>query len=196
MEAGICEGDHSLPRDDFVSRLSPGWRPDDVPRPLKRALHEIAIIMAHEFGHILQYKAGLTPDGPWEMELHADFLAGWAVARQHGTIARMGNADPAAYLMVWETMRMMISSLGDTDYFAPRDHGTPRERENMMRAGYEARKLDVNEAFERGIQAVEALVVKEEGITGSPTAGLNILCGPSDHRPPSPFGISGYCRRP
>jgi hypothetical protein len=43
---------------------------------LKQALN-CNIIMAHEFGHILQYKAGMNPEGPWQMELHADYLAGW-----------------------------------------------------------------------------------------------------------------------
>ena len=31
-------------------------------------------MIAHEFGHILQYKAGYTWDGSWQMEPHADFM--------------------------------------------------------------------------------------------------------------------------
>jgi hypothetical protein len=36
----------------------------------------LVIIVAHEFGHLLQFKKGVTDSGA--MELHADFMAGWA----------------------------------------------------------------------------------------------------------------------
>src|SRR5262249_8857976 len=55
----------------------------------------IAIIVAHEFGHILQYKSGMAPDGPWQMEPHADFLAGWLLARN---FPKKGYTSPIARL--------------------------------------------------------------------------------------------------
>jgi hypothetical protein len=32
----------------------------------------IELVAAHEYAHILQYKNDLSPDGPWQMEPHAD----------------------------------------------------------------------------------------------------------------------------
>jgi hypothetical protein len=43
------------------------------------------LITAHEFGHILQYKMGMTPDGPWQMEPHADYMAGWYIGRYYSS---------------------------------------------------------------------------------------------------------------
>src|SRR5689334_5242293 len=37
----------------------------------------LAIVIAHELGHILQYKEGAQDS--WEMEIHADFMAGWGI---------------------------------------------------------------------------------------------------------------------
>ena len=56
-------------------------------------------IMAHEFAHILQYKKGMKPDGPWQMELHADFLAGWRLGwdqfkDEHGLVREETEKRP------------------------------------------------------------------------------------------------------
>ena len=57
-------------------------RPQTSPgRVLQENDLDILVITAHEFDHILQYKSGMVPDGPWQMEPHADFLAGWAIDR-------------------------------------------------------------------------------------------------------------------
>src|SRR5262249_19718828 len=39
----------------------------------------VHVIIAHEFAHILQYKKGLSPNGSWHMEPHADYMAGWFI---------------------------------------------------------------------------------------------------------------------
>ena len=38
-------------------------------------------IVLHEMAHILQFKRGMAQRTDWQMEPHADFLAGWAYAR-------------------------------------------------------------------------------------------------------------------
>jgi hypothetical protein len=121
------------------------------------------IITAHEFGHILQYKLGMRPDGPWQMEPHADFLAGWAYAR-----LRKGQV-PISTLPSGETLNAFTGGImeafdnpetfdeavqtmfekGDTGFTTP-SHGQPAIRAAMVRAGRESADLDVRAAFDKG----------------------------------------------
>jgi hypothetical protein len=120
------------------------------------AVTKIAVIVAHEFGHLLQYKNGLTRDGPWQMEPHADFMAGWGLARQAQEfkppqpgilpsplnlyLPIFGNAD---------AVQTMFEK-GDTLFDHPDHHGEPRFRARMVQAGYNAKALDIRAVFERG----------------------------------------------
>jgi hypothetical protein len=96
----------------------------------------MAAVMAHEFGHILQYKNGMRADGPWQMEPHADFMAGWALGGLHPIPAHFNEA-----------IRTMFN-LGDWEFNAVPDHGKPEFRATMIRSGSEAWKLSVREAYE------------------------------------------------
>jgi hypothetical protein len=100
------------------------------------------LITAHEFGHILQFKMGMKDDGPWQMEPHADYMAGWFVGRYYST-----------NLTGLERFAATMFSMGDTAFNVPDHHGTPQLRAAMIRAGYAAAKLDVKEAFEQGARA-------------------------------------------
>jgi hypothetical protein len=98
----------------------------------------VFIIMAHEFGHILQYKKGFTPDGPWQMEPHADFMAGWFLSQideQYGSV------------LVAATI---LFRLGDTEFTDTDHHGEPELRAAMLQSGYEFKTLNVEDAFLKG----------------------------------------------
>jgi hypothetical protein len=107
---------------------------------------DILVITAHEFGHILQYKSGMAPDGPWQMEPHADFLAGWAIDR--AWLSDLFSDKDGSF----NNAVRLIFSLGDTAFNSPDHHGTPELRAAMVRAGQEARHLDVKTAFRRGME--------------------------------------------
>jgi hypothetical protein len=104
------------------------------------------LVVAHEYGHILQYKNGMSPDGPWQMEPHADFMAGWWRGHGHATAGAgkpISNVDREATQMF---------EMGDTLFNDPRHHGTPQFRAHMVRAGFAAglAGLSVDAAFEKG----------------------------------------------
>jgi hypothetical protein len=122
------------------------------------------IILAHEFGHIMQYKAGMSPDGPWQMELHADYMAGWWLRRRlrlvEGTRLITGDdskppkgSSIAPASMVKEAAKRMFE-LGDTAFNDPAHHGEPEFRSTMLRAGYEEGSVTAKNAFEKGRRLV------------------------------------------
>jgi hypothetical protein len=84
------------------------------------------LLAAHEFGHILQYKNRMSVDGPWLMEPHADFMAGWYVGNH---VKR--NLDDTTLIAFSHTM----FAFGDTGFNAITHHGQPEFRSAMVRAG-------------------------------------------------------------
>jgi hypothetical protein len=107
------------------------------------------LIAAHELGHILQYKSGMPVDGPWQMEPHADYLAGWYVGNYVKAATPIDSRralDDATLVAFAETM----FSLGDKDFNDKAHHGEPEFRAAMVRAGYDNANLDVKAAFEKG----------------------------------------------
>jgi hypothetical protein len=115
-----------------------------------------AVIVAHEFGHILQFKNGLPDEnGPWQMEPHADFMAGWFFA-QMSTKPEFQYAWTQIIALWYPGVDTYIAAstlfnLGDTDFTDSDHHGTPEFRARMFRVGYEAGSLGVMEAFEKGL---------------------------------------------
>jgi hypothetical protein len=103
----------------------------------------VPFVLHHEFAHILQFKKGMRPGSAWQMEPHADFLAGWAYAHAYMTYFVTGELDI-------ETGAKAMFSLGDIKFNSPQHHGEPQFRAAMVRAGYESGKLSLDEAFERG----------------------------------------------
>lgn len=110
------------------------------------------LIVAHEFGHILQFKNGIPSDGPWQMEPHADYMGGWYVGnyvRTKGpgpTGANKGTLNDDTLTVFAQT----IFKLGDTNFNDKTHHGEPDYRAAMVRAGYDAADLDAKAAFEKG----------------------------------------------
>jgi hypothetical protein len=109
--------------------------------PIRAALF---IIAAHEFGHIVQFKNGMSAtDGPWQMEPHADFMAGWMLSDRY----RKGE-----FMLEREVFAAAnsIFEKGDTLFNDRAHHGEPEFRAAMIWAGYESSKLDINAAFQKG----------------------------------------------
>lgn len=84
----------------------------------------IAAILAHEWGHTLQFQKKM--DGGWSArhELHADYLAGWYLGATRGS-----DRDLMAKIA------KVFGELGDTQFLDTDHHGTPKQRANVMRAG-------------------------------------------------------------
>ena len=102
-------------------------------------------IVLHEMAHILQFKRGMAQRTDWQMEPHADFLAGWAYAR----------GSPKAEAWVRDNLELgvrLMFSLGDTAFNDPQHHGQPEFRAAMVRAGFDAADLELDAAFERGMK--------------------------------------------
>jgi hypothetical protein len=104
------------------------------------SISPMAVVMAHEFAHIVQFKRRL-PDH-WRCEPHADFLAGWYLGR---TNARADDLDLAVRTMF---------RFGDWAMNSTWHHGTPHYRARMVRAGYMNRMLDLDAAYEEGLKVV------------------------------------------
>jgi hypothetical protein len=110
----------------------------------------VAILIAHECGHILQYKSGMLPSGPWRMEPHADFLGGFIlgkIIRQQppSPVPGFGLDSMGVFLATQEMFRY-----GDVRFNSPEHHGAPEFRAAMVRAGLDASDRDLKSAFDRG----------------------------------------------
>ena len=106
----------------------------------------VAAVCAHEFGHILQFKRGLSDivlSGQRtvkRLELQADFFAGYFAGRR-----KLERASfPAAVVAVTQ------AGVGDEDVDHPQHHGTPQERGAAVVAGFKA-------AFESKLSLAEAI---------------------------------------
>ena len=114
---------------------------------------QIDILIAHEFAHILQFKRAARDS--WQLEPHADFMAGWAIARWHSKPLEYGKYGPRDMYefnggdqIVTEAETMF--SMGDAEFNSPSHHGEPNYRAAMVRAGYEFEKMDLGHAFANG----------------------------------------------
>jgi hypothetical protein len=144
---GIKLFDQILPNENFTNR-----------KPGKVGLHTgieftLPTIIAHELGHIMQYKRGMSPDpaGPWQMEPHADFLAGWCLGNDRTLEALIREGARAGdWAAKVEVAIKAFFERGDLAFNNPDHHGEPLLRAAMVRAGYESGRLDVNQAFEKG----------------------------------------------
>lgn len=85
----------------------------------------VAIILAHEFGHIVDFKYGTGLRGKYK-ELFADYLAGCYMYFRSVEF-KYTFANEAAY---------SFFNKGDTNFTSPQHHGTPQQRYNCLLAGY------------------------------------------------------------
>ncbi|MFE6256671.1 hypothetical protein [Agromyces sp. NPDC057865] len=118
--AVFCLADDSVVWDEQLMR--PAWAAGEGP---------LAAIVAHEWGHVVQFQTGFT--GHWTaLELQADCFAGAALA---------GLA--ASDQMTWDDAELeraadALASHGDPEpWTAPGDHGDAAERGEAFRVGLE-----------------------------------------------------------
>lgn len=104
--------------------------------------NSIIAIMAHEFGHIVQYKFKLNTYKGWVgkwPELHADFLAGWYMGKKQ-------YINPKDF----EKIINSFWDKGDDNFFSSNHHGTPEERAFAFIKGYLSANLNIKEAYTFG----------------------------------------------
>jgi hypothetical protein len=112
----------------------------------------VAGICAHECAHIYQFQTGYSQflAGPTAkvVELHADFLAGYYFGR-----------DRSHSRQQVEVFAASLFSKGDYDFNDPNHHGTPQQRVQAMRRGYDIGEssMDVTPAAREGADFVRGL---------------------------------------
>jgi hypothetical protein len=116
----------------------------------------VSAVCAHEFGHIAQYKFGLTKQlsagqtSVKRVELHADFLAGYFAG-----VRKLEKPDfPAA---VYATTQY---GFGDAHLDSIRHHGLPEERAAAIVKGFEVAFRDrgsPKEALAIGLRYVQSV---------------------------------------
>lgn len=112
----------------------------------------VLAVMAHEVGHIAQFRSGVVqrlqarPTTVRRVELHADLLSGYflGVRKRQQPSIRVWPAGKALY------------SLGDYKFNHPGHHGTPEERVEAAEAGFRMGRSGrgFNHAFSWGVEYV------------------------------------------
>lgn len=123
---------------------------------MRRPDHGISLVavLAHELGHIAQFTRGadLTAGEPTvrRQELHADFLAGWYLAKLQRRLPDV---------KLWHSGEL-FAALGDTNFGSRNHHGTPKQRSAAVDAGYrfaKRREMDIDRAFDLGASYISRL---------------------------------------
>jgi hypothetical protein len=86
----------------------------------------MAVVMAHEFAHILDFKNRFVRPGGKIPELFADYMAGVYLHTRELTFSYTDIKEAA----------QSIYTKGNYDFNNPQFHGTPQERMNALLAGY------------------------------------------------------------
>lgn len=106
----------------------------------------LVYVLAHEFGHYLQFRSRLSFSDPTAMvrELQSDCLAGYVMAI---TPVRPGD-QPGFVGRTFE----LAAALGDQEVHDPDHHGTPEQRVVALRTGYQsaARALQAHQELRDG----------------------------------------------
>lgn len=115
-------------------------------------------IVAHEFGHVLQYKLGhalalRSPRGVKLVELHADFLAGFYMGLRQARLPEMPLEE--VFKEFW--------SIGDRKFDSPGHHGTHEERLHAVARGYRLGRNEPTTPIERAADRGAAIVEEEFG---------------------------------
>ncbi len=100
--------------------------------------YTIPIIMAHEFGHVVQFRNGISHPGKLQ-ELQADYFAGWYMGKRE-------RNKPEGQDVVIGAARTFFG-LGEYDFSSKDHHGTPDERKAAIFEGYLDYRLSLQEAI-------------------------------------------------
>lgn len=109
----------------------------------------LIVIMAHEWGHILQYRNGYTRPS-MNLELGADVMGGW----WFGEKLRKVNARPDVLADAANRGAYAVYSKGDYAFFSVAHHGTPQQRLAAFTAGVQIsmQGATANDAFDHSWQ--------------------------------------------
>lgn len=106
----------------------------------------IPIVMAHEFGHIVENKYGYTPGGSAKRrELVADYLSGAYFVHRN---VHYGYTD-------FNHTFSRVYQSGDTQFLSANHHGTPQER---VACAYEGYRLASALAAQNGFISTQAIL--------------------------------------
>lgn|SRR5690554_4292954 len=118
-------------------------------RSISRTCSSIPIILAHEFGHILDFKYGTGLTGK-NKELFADFIAGSYLYYRANMIGRL-NIQEVAY---------SFFEKGEYNFNHPNHHGTPHQRYACLNAGYTLAQQNAINGQHLSIQTLMFLAVQ------------------------------------
>lgn len=104
----------------------------------------VPAIMAHEFAHLLQFKRNSKLPTK-QMELQADYLAGWY----------LGQRSRFIYTDVRPAFQAFFQ-MGDYEFNNPDHHGTPQQRLAAIQAGFQASDLSLEQAYQRSSELVKS----------------------------------------
>ncbi len=126
--------------------LLTNYDPDD-----KNSGLTIALIIAHEYAHILQFQSHCALAGKYR-ELQADFMAGFFLARQ----GKVTGSDVKLLLKTFY-------KFGDRRFWDKSHHGTPEERSFMALEGFNCGKKEPSyiNAYQLGVLCVENYFIRE-----------------------------------
>jgi hypothetical protein len=105
-------------------------------------------IMAHEFGHIYQFKRN-THLPTKLLELQADYLAGWYMGNREGS-SQYG-------IGAFKQDSQSFFEKGDYDFNSPTHHGTPEERGAAILQGYKSSSLSLESVYAESTLWVNAM---------------------------------------
>lgn len=125
-------GGHAFPHGTVVFGLTLIQEEYKAAGPMGRFDHAMAAIMAHEWGHILQFRKLKSQPPGKAMELQADALAGWYMGVRSVQLSAYGSM-----VDIQTAMKSMFNK-GDYAFNDPKHHGTPHERLKMFQMGLEA----------------------------------------------------------
>lgn len=102
-------------------------------------------IMAHEWGHIMQFSQNLFVGGR-NQELHADILSGWYLGAKYRWFEDRGMRADA------RGAAQQLYEVGDRNFNDPNHHGTPEQRVTAGTIGFDMgyQRLSSHDAFEQG----------------------------------------------
>jgi hypothetical protein len=103
-------------------------------------------IVAHEFGHIVQFHHNTTPSTVMRKELQADYLAGWYMGRRAVVFPQNTNLQQVMFTFY---------SKGSYDFNSPTFHGTPQERVAALMQGVASRQMRLDDVYNKALQYVE-----------------------------------------
>ncbi len=125
-------GGHNFPHGTVVFGLTLMREEYAAAGQMGRFDHAMAAIMAHEWGHILQFRKLKSHPPGKAMELQADALAGWYMGVRSVQLRIYGSTVDI------QTAMRSVFNKGDYAFNDPRHHGTPDERLKMFQMGLDA----------------------------------------------------------